>query len=73
MYSSFELNERVPAGRYPKLISFLAVRLADELLAWIERTRQRRQLGELDDHMLRDLGLSRSDIARETAKAFWQR
>ncbi len=42
------------------------------LLAWQERAQQRYRLAELDDAMLRDLGLHRSDVARELRKPFWQ-
>jgi uncharacterized protein YjiS (DUF1127 family) len=38
--------------------------------AWVAH-RTRRQLLELDDHLLRDLGLSRADVAREAARAPW--
>ena len=31
-------------------------------LTWAERARQRRQLAELNDYMLRDIGLSRADV-----------
>jgi uncharacterized protein YjiS (DUF1127 family) len=46
-------------------------RVADGALLWAERARQRRQLAELDDYMLRDIGLSRSDVANEIRKPFW--
>ncbi len=39
---------------------------------WRERARQRRALGQLDDYMLRDLGLTRLDVNREAARPFWQ-
>jgi uncharacterized protein YjiS (DUF1127 family) len=45
---------------------------ADRALLWAERARQRRQLAELDDYMLRDIGLSRADVASELRKSFWQ-
>ena len=35
------------------------------------RRRQLRALGELDDHLLRDLCLSRQDVARACSKSFW--
>lgn len=38
--------------------------------AWVAH-RTRRQLRELDDHLLRDLGLSRADVAREMSRAPW--
>jgi uncharacterized protein YjiS (DUF1127 family) len=39
---------------------------------WRERSRQRRSLMRLDDHMLHDIGLSRSDVEREASKPFWR-
>jgi uncharacterized protein YjiS (DUF1127 family) len=39
---------------------------------WQERARGRHLLLQLDDRMLRDVGLSRSDVDRECAKHFWQ-
>lgn len=40
--------------------------------AWNERRRQRRALEALSDAGLKDLGLSRADVARETGKWPWQ-
>jgi uncharacterized protein YjiS (DUF1127 family) len=41
---------------------------------WLLRATQRRQLAEisLDPHMLRDLGLTEHDAAREIRKQFWR-
>jgi uncharacterized protein YjiS (DUF1127 family) len=47
-------------------------RVGERLQLWRERVRQRRMLGGLNDHMLKDLGLSRSDACRETGKRFWE-
>ena len=44
----------------------------EDVLAWFERARQRRQLGELSDHMLKDIGLSRADVEAEVTKPFWR-
>ena len=44
----------------------------DGALTWAERSRQRRQLATFDDHMLRDIGVSRADVMAETAKPFWR-
>ena len=38
---------------------------------WIERSRQRRQLAELDDATLKDIGLTRADVRIEADKPFW--
>ena len=45
------------------------------LRVWIERSRQRRtlcELGELDDALLKDIGISRDQALREGAKRFWK-
>ena len=39
--------------------------------AWIERHRQRRALAELDDRLLKDIGITRPEADREIAKPFW--
>ncbi len=38
----------------------------------LERSRQRRHLARLDDHMLRDIGLSHGAARGESTKRFWQ-
>ena len=42
------------------------------LARWYDRHLQRRDLSEIDDHLLRDLGLTPEDVRRECAKSFWQ-
>jgi uncharacterized protein YjiS (DUF1127 family) len=42
---------------------------------WIGRSRQRRQLGELADlnnYLLKDIGLTREEALREAEKPFWR-
>jgi uncharacterized protein YjiS (DUF1127 family) len=39
---------------------------------WRERGRQRRALENLNDDMLKDIGVSRCDVYRESSKAFWR-
>jgi uncharacterized protein YjiS (DUF1127 family) len=46
--------------------------LADRADACIARRRQRRALAELDDRLLRDIGVTRYDVAREASKPFWR-
>jgi uncharacterized protein YjiS (DUF1127 family) len=43
------------------------------LLDWSERRRQRIHLSALPDHMLKDIGVSSADAAREAGKPFWER
>jgi uncharacterized protein YjiS (DUF1127 family) len=49
-----------------------AARGIEQLLVWQDRARQRRHLAELGDHSLKDLGLSRADVAGESSKPFWR-
>ncbi len=44
----------------------------DRLLTWQQRSRDRLALQSLDDRLLNDIGLSRSDIMEETQKPFWR-
>lgn len=39
---------------------------------WHKRIEERRQLLELSDRILRDIGVSRGDIVREASKPFWR-
>jgi uncharacterized protein YjiS (DUF1127 family) len=59
-------------GMHPRpLASVLAT-----FRGWLALRRQRRTLGgltELDDHLLKDIGLSRREAVRLCAKWFWQR
>ncbi len=42
------------------------------ILGWWDRARQRQHLLQLDDRLLRDIGLTREDVEREAAKPFWR-
>jgi uncharacterized protein YjiS (DUF1127 family) len=50
----------------------LGTELAELVLTWFERARQRRQLSRLSAHMLKDIGLTRADVETELAKPFWR-
>jgi uncharacterized protein YjiS (DUF1127 family) len=47
-------------------------RAVDAVLTWQERARERRQLMQLNDHMLRDIGISRAEAFGEAEKFFWR-
>ena len=67
------LSRRQPAlARMVQALAAWSLRSGETLQLWLERYRQRRALGGLNDHMLKDLGLSRSDAGRETGKRFWE-
>jgi len=39
---------------------------------WQERAAGRRVLASLDDHLLRDIGLTREAVRRDLMKTFWR-
>ena len=60
-----------PAGRWPGHPDLMR-KIIGTVSLWHERARQRRRLLQLDDRMLRDIGVSRADAVREADKPFWQ-
>jgi uncharacterized protein YjiS (DUF1127 family) len=42
------------------------------LLLWQDRANQRHRLSMAEDDMLRDIGLTRAEVAREVRKPFWR-
>ena len=66
-------QETLVKNRPPPTQGILAsfpVKILIIVQGWIARSHQRRVLGELDDHLLRDIGVSRQDALREAAKWF---
>ena len=47
-------------------------RVTATVKTWAMRSRSRRQLAELDDFLLDDIGLTKTQVARESDKPFWQ-
>jgi uncharacterized protein YjiS (DUF1127 family) len=45
--------------------------LSSAFRKWFERGRQRRALAELDDRLLRDIGVTFEQARREAARPFW--
>ena len=52
--------------------SGLFAKLSETLHVWRQRQIDRRQLAELSDRDLHDVGLSWSDVALEAEKPFWR-
>jgi len=46
--------------------------IASVLQCWCDRAAQRRRLAQLEDRMLKDIGVSKADAYRESSKMFWQ-
>ena len=48
------------------------LKLLAQAIVRFRRQRQRTSLGQLDDRMLRDMGISRLEAERESRKPFWR-
>ncbi|MEM9736533.1 MAG: DUF1127 domain-containing protein [Pseudomonadota bacterium] len=53
-------------------LRMLTREVAALLVIWRRRAQTRPSLDELDDHMLRDIGLTREAAQTERAKPFWR-
>ena len=53
-------------------LSRIARIAVERVTLWYSRAHERRVLGELDEHMLRDIGLARSEAHAESERPFWQ-
>ena len=74
MSTRFHHSSSAPEGLIGSLGIYgaaLVRRSLDALLRWQELARQRRALLELDERMLRDLGLTRADAMAEARRPFW--
>ncbi len=74
MQSKATIYQASPAGfgRFWPHVRRACMAGLDILLGWQERAAQRRRLEGMSDRMLRDIGLSRADVARECVKPFWR-
>jgi uncharacterized protein YjiS (DUF1127 family) len=69
-------------GRYPMWVpqnvcrhaalNEVTGRVIATLREWRRRGRDRHQLAQFDDRMLRDIGLTRGDACHEINKPFWR-
>ena len=44
----------------------------ETVYVWQSRSQERYRLHELDEHILRDIGINRADIEREARKPLWK-
>ena len=68
-----QAHARWSPRRRPRVHLLPPLVVAARLIAqWIERSRQRQALAGLEERMLRDIGITRVDAARECEKPFWR-
>jgi uncharacterized protein YjiS (DUF1127 family) len=49
-----------------------ATSFVDAVLAWQQRAHERHALASMDEHALKDIGLSKVDVLAESTKPFWR-
>jgi len=59
-------------GAFLRSLRCAPVGLFRVLLAWQARVSERHHLEDLPDYMLRDVGLTREEVDRESHKPFWR-
>ena len=64
-------TRRPTAASFGEILLEAAARALRTLLTRQERDQQRHALAQLDARMLKDIGLSRADVALELHKPFW--
>ncbi|WP_428925162.1 DUF1127 domain-containing protein [Marinibacterium sp. SX1] len=64
------LSPLAAAPRLP-LTALFAVKVAAVITLWDTRKRTRNDLARLEDHMLADIGVTRSEAQKEARRPFW--
>lgn len=72
-YKSHNALELVNIELPERSVHSVITRLADTVNTWSQRSRQRKQLAVLDEHLLSDIGVSYEDIWLEVNKPFWKK
>jgi len=57
---------------FAEQLKTLVLPFARDLWIWLARSKSRRDLMKLDDHLLRDIGLTRAEAKTESGKPFWE-
>lgn len=59
-------------GRVVRLVIRGELRLASAIRSWRHRRQSRATLADMDDRMLRDIGVTREQVQEEARKPFWR-
>lgn len=72
MRNSASRNVLLNSGQSMPVLAQWALTIAVQLIAWDHRRRSRKSLGQLEDRLLRDIGLTHSTAFAEADKPFWK-
>lgn len=54
-------------------VEAIAAKVNGTAKMWVRRSNDRRLLAMMNEHLLNDIGLTRAEVVRESAKFFWQK
>ncbi len=63
---------RLNAANKLPFLAAVAVRFANVVVRWETTRRTRVHLRHLDEHLLRDIGVTRAEARTESSRLFWQ-
>lgn len=72
MSQSYSIRGSARADSIVAIAQAVLSSLASMIAIWLNRQQGRRDLSELDDRLLADVGISRADALREAGKPFWR-
>jgi uncharacterized protein YjiS (DUF1127 family) len=72
MSQSYSIKGPVRAGPVTSAGQAVLSSLASMIAIWLNRQQGRRDLSELDDRLLADVGISQEDALWEARKPFWR-
>ncbi|MEP9378228.1 DUF1127 domain-containing protein [Aquabacter sp. CN5-332] len=72
VYGETRTTSTAPVGTALAHFLLQAAGLAVKAARAIERRRALNQLGQMEDHMLRDIGLTRSDVRDAASEPLWR-
>ncbi|MBT4286865.1 MAG: DUF1127 domain-containing protein [Deltaproteobacteria bacterium] len=67
------MKQPVLVGLKPINVAKIAKNVLNTLSSWRERAQQRRLLLTLDNRMLQDIGISRTEAICESNKSVWEK
>ena len=65
-------SPQATGAHHDDTIMAVVANAAQALPTWMARSRQRRQLRELDDRLLNDIGVAKAAALNEASKPFWR-